>query len=299
MILKGEVRTIILPPLYNWNMSLIHAYQLTENGAKALSIQADSADGLTRQLPSGFYTTFRTLGTGTKVLYLRSHLDRLYQPAEAQGIRPAVSREELKRMLADLVKRNAPDESRVRLVISASDSPGTVYVILEPFHPLAETIYKNGVHVICRPLERATPRLKSTTFIERSQPARQLVHGDTFEVLLMRNGRILEGMTSNFFYVKDGILGTARKDILLGVTRRTVLRVARGSGLEIRYRALKREQVLALDEAFITSSSRGIVPVVQIDDVSVGEGVPGPVAKNLLERYNAYVGQHAELIQGR
>ncbi|MBN2501155.1 MAG: aminotransferase class IV family protein [Anaerolineales bacterium] len=277
-------------------MSFILAYELTANGERALDIQADSPDGLTRQLPSGFYTTFRTLAAGTKVLNLRSHLDRLYTPAAAQGIRPAVAREELRRALARLVRQNAPGESRIRLILSASDSPGAMYAILEPFQPLAAVIYQNGIRVICLHLERATPRLKSTTFIERSQPARQLVQGDTIEVLLMRSGRILEGMTSNFFYVKDGKLGTARKNILLGVTRRTVLRVARGSGLDIVYRSLKREQVPALDEAFITSSSRGIVPVVQIDDMTVGEGRPGSVTKKLSNAYNEYVIRHAEMI---
>jgi branched-chain amino acid aminotransferase len=277
-------------------MAFILAYELTEEGAQALEMPADSADGLTRQLPAGFYTTFRTLAAGTKVLNLRSHLDRLYKPAEAQGIRPAVSREELRRTLAELVKQNAPGETRVRLVISASDSPGAVYAILEPFQPLAADIYQNGVHVICLPLERKTPRLKSTTFIERSQPARQLVHGDTFEVLLVRGGRILEGMTSNFFYIKDGKLGTAREGILLGVTRRTVLRVARGSGISIVYRPLKREQVPDLEEAFITSSSRGIVPIIQIDDMTVGEGRPGPITKRLSGLYTEYVIRHAEMI---
>jgi branched-subunit amino acid aminotransferase/4-amino-4-deoxychorismate lyase len=75
-----------------------------------------------------------------------------------------------------------------------------------------------------------------------------------------------------------------------------VLRVARGSGLDILYHALKREQVPALDEAFITSSSRGIVPVVQIDDVTVGEGRPGSVTKQLSDLYIEYVMRHAELI---
>jgi branched-chain amino acid aminotransferase len=295
-VLLGEYHAIIWLPLYNWNMSFILAYELAANGEKALDIEAASSDELTRHLPTGFYTTFRTLAGGTKVLGLRAHLDRLYGPAAAQGIQPAVPREELKRTLARLVKHNTPGESRVRLILSTSDSPGAVYAILEPFHPLAASIYQNGVRVVSLPLERATPRLKSTSFIERSQPARQLVQGETFEVLLMRNKRILEGMTSNFFYVKDGKLGTARKGILLGVTRRTVLRVARGSGLDILYRALKREQVLALDEAFITSSSRGIVPIVQIDDVTVGEGRPGAMTKQLSALYNEYVMRHAELI---
>ena len=295
-MLLGEVHAIILPPLYNWNMSFILAYELAANGERALDIQADSLDGLTRQLPSGFYTTFRTLAGGTKVLGLQAHLDRLYGPAAAQEIQPAISRDELKRALTRLVQRNALGEYRVRLVLSASDTPGAVYAILEPFQPLAADIYQNGIHVISLPLKRTTPRLKSTTFIERSQPARQLVHGDTFEVLLVRNGRILEGMTSNFFYVKDGRLGTARKDILLGVTRRTVLRVGRGIGLEIVYRPLHWEQVPVLDEAFLTSSSRGIVPIIQIDNTSVGEGRPGQMTMHLMDAYDRYVMRVAEKI---
>lgn len=275
-------------------MSFILAYELAPSGEKALEIQAGSPDGLTRQLPQGFYTTFRTLAGGTKVLGLNSHLDRLYKPALVQGMQPALTRDELKRVLVRLVGQNAPGESRIRLVLSASDSPGAIYAILEPFRPLPGEVYQNGVHVISLPLERTTPRLKSTTFIERSQSARQLVHGDTFEVLLMRHGRILEGMTSNFFYVKNGRLGTARKNILLGVTRRTVLRVGRGIGLEIEYRPLQREQVPLLNEAFLTSSSRGIVPIVQIDDVTVGEGRPGEVTNRLRNRYEAYIESHAE-----
>jgi branched-chain amino acid aminotransferase len=89
-------------------------------------------------------------------------------------------------------------------------------------------------------------------------------------------------------------LETARKGILLGVTRRTVLRVARGSGLDIVYSPLKREQVPALDEAFITSSSRGIVPVVQIDDMTVGEGCPGEITDSLRLLYETYIESRAE-----
>jgi branched-chain amino acid aminotransferase len=278
-------------------MSFILAYELTENGAKALDIRADSADGLTRQLPSGFYTTFRTLAAGTKVLYLHHHLDRLYQPAEAQGIWPAVTREALKRMLAELIDQNASDEMRVRLVISATDSPGAVYAILEPFQPLGATIYQNGVHAICLPLERATPRLKSTNFIESSQSARQLVHGDTFEVLLMRNGRILEGMTSNFFYVQGNTLGTAGRGVLRGVTRAEVLRLAREElSISVRYRALRVGELAYIQEAFISSSSRGIVPVVQVDEVPIGSSHPGVLTVRLMQAYKRGVLRQAETI---
>jgi branched-chain amino acid aminotransferase len=146
-------------------------------------------------------------------------------------------------------------------------------------------------------VQRESPRLKSTSFIAASESIRaQIAASEIFEALLVRNKFILEGMTSNFFYIRDGILGTAQKHILLGVTRQTVLRVARGSGVGIVYRSLKREQVPAVSEAFLTSSSRGIVPIVQIDDVSVGEGRPGSMTKRLSNLYQEYVIRHAEII---
>lgn len=277
-------------------MPPIFAYQITSSGWQSIATRARSADELTRQLPSGFYTTFRTLAGGAKVLDLATHLKRLYRPAQEQNIRPIISAWELRRIIGQLAGERSPNESRIRLILSASDSPGTVFILIEPFQPPDPSIYREGVHVICRPLERATPRLKSTRFIEDSQSARQLVQADVFEVLMMRRNRILEGMTSNFFYVENGNLGTARRDVLLGVTRRTVLRVARGSGLSIIYRPMKREQTPALNEAFLTSSSRGIVPIVRIDEVVVGEGLPGPITEELMGGYQNYIMRHAENI---
>ena len=275
-------------------MPELRAYQIFPEGPRSLRTKAQTADEWTRQAPQGFYTTFRTLAGGTKVLGLKSHLARLYVPAEAQAIQPDVKEDELRDALSRLTAQNAPGESRVRLVLSATDSPGAVFALIEPFQPPADTVYRNGVNVVTMPLERVTPRLKSTEFIGRSKTAREMVHGDVYEVLLVRSGRILEGMTSNFFYVKDGMVGTAHRDILLGVTRRTVLRVVRRRGIGVTYRPLKQEQVPVVSEAFITSSSRGIVPVVKIDDMSVGEGQPGPITQQLMEAYQAYVLRAAE-----
>jgi branched-subunit amino acid aminotransferase/4-amino-4-deoxychorismate lyase len=92
------------------------------------------------------------------------------------------------------------------------------------------------------------------------------------------------------------VLCTAQRDILLGVTRRNVIRVARGRGLEMRYSPLKLDQLPAVNEAFITSSTRGIVPVIQIDNVTVGQGSPGRITKMLISAYNEYVLKAAEKI---
>jgi len=250
-------------------------------------------DAITRQLPSGYYSTFRTFGAGRRVLGLRAHLQRLYDPPAMQNIKVSVDAAMLRKFLSDAL-RNYRSEARVRLIMSRE---GQVYVVIETLKSLPPEIYSHGVKVVTSDVQRENPRLKSTNFISASERERvQISRRNIFEALLIRNGSILEGITSNFFYVMYDKLATARQNVLLGVTRRTVLRVARGSGLEIIYRSLKRKQVPALSEAFLTSSSRGIVPIVQIDDVLVGEGAPGSVTKKLMDGYRSYVMQHAELI---
>ena len=250
----------------------IKVWKLMTDGTVEIDLpELTSLDAITRQLPQGLYTTFRTYDQGKRVLGLRAHLQRLYQPATAQNIVPSAPPGTLRQNLAELL-RSYPDEARVRLMMAAE---GQVFIAIEPLKPLPLEIYSRGVKAISTGVERQNPRLKSTSFISASQNVRKEIAGsNAFEALLVRNGSILEGMTSNIFYIIDGKLGTARKDVLLGVTRRTVLRVARGSGLEIVYKPLKLEQVPGLAEAFLTSSSRGIVPIVQVDEVTVGEGRP-------------------------
>lgn len=250
-------------------------------------------DAITKQLPSGYYSTFRTFDAGKCVLGLRAHLQRLYKPASMQKINVSVDADGLRGYLSDAL-RNYCSEARVRVIMSRG---GQVYIIIEALKPLPPEIFLDGVKAVTTDVQRENPRLKSTNFISTSERERvQISRSNIFEALIVRNGSILEGMTSNFFYVMDDKLGTARQNVLLGITRRTVLRVARGSGLEIIYRSLKRKRIPTISEAFLTSSSRGIVPIVQIDDMQLGEGTPGPVTKYLMNGYQTYVEQHAELI---
>jgi branched-chain amino acid aminotransferase len=174
---------------------------------------------------------------------------------------------------------------------------GQVYLASEPLRSLPRAIYEEGVRVETTDLHRDHPRLKSTSFITASDSERKhIAQAGIFEALLVKHGKILEGMTSNFFYVKDSVLYTSQQDILLGITRKTVIEVARGRGVEVKYEPLKRDQFATVDEAFITSSSRGIVPVIQIDGVALGQGRPGPVTKELSAAYDKYVIEKAERI---
>lgn len=297
----------------------IKCYQLTSRGIIPLDISASTLDEMTRALPQGFYTTFTTLAGGTRVLGLRSHLQRLYVPANELGLRPGVDEGTLRQRITESVKENLPKESRVRLILTKEK--GEVYVGVEPFAPLPESVYRKGVRVVTTEMARHDPRIKDTGFISESSTQRGLLGGEIFEVLLTRNGKILEGMTSNFYIIKHVIasrqakrfsvgggllprfagrndirLITARQGILPGVTRSVVLKLARGEGMSIEYRAPRVAPREDFDEAFLTSSSRGVVPVVMMDDKTVGQGKVGEVTRRLSEAYEAYLKKHAERI---
>ncbi len=187
---------------------------------------------------------------------------------------------------------------RIRVMLTKQ---GALLISMEPLKLLAKEIYENGVRVETTFLHRKDPRIKSTSFISVSTDERKhIAQQGVFEALLVKNGRILEGMTSNFFYVGQfdnlSCLGTARNDILLGVTRTMVIRAARGRGVEVIYRPLKLDHLSEAKEAFITSSSRGLVPVIQIDDVKVGRGRVGSTTILLMKAYEEYVLKHAEKI---
>jgi branched-chain amino acid aminotransferase len=267
----------------------IRTWKFDSTGLHPYDMDGPDFDALTLKLPSGLYTTFRTYGGRMRVLGLRAHLRRLYAPAASLGVRPAVDAGGLRRELADLLAGFEEEEARVRLVLDTTSGPGTLFVMLQPLKLLPPEIYRNGVRTVTSPRSRTDPVLKQTSFIASSQPERHQVGGGIFEILLTHNGRILEGMTSNFFYVRDGVLCTAGRGVLQGVTRQVVTGLARRHGIRVAYRSLKLADLPSIREACITSSSRGLVPVVEIDGHTVGSGVPGSVMRALLAAYDAEV----------
>jgi branched-chain amino acid aminotransferase len=271
---------------------MIQTWRIAPQENIKFELDASSLDEITRGLPDGYYSTFRTFDGRTRVFGLTAHLRRLYERVSS----PEVSASFLRRRLRSLLEPYRPDEARVRAIMTKQ---GQAYIAIEPLKPLPREVYEKGVRVETTELHREHPRLKSTTFIGRSDAERKhIAREGVFEALLVKNKEILEGMTSNFFYIGQidnlSYIGTASEDILLGVTRKTVLEIARGRELEVKYQTLKLDQISAVDEVFITSSSRGIVPVIKIDDVTIGQGRPGPITKQLIDAYEAYVIEKAE-----
>ncbi len=261
---------------------------------QSMPVEHDSSlDMLSRTLPAGAYTTLRTFNR-IQALRLQDHLERLLETAELAGapvqIDLAVVREALRQVVQHT---NAPGDLRLRLQLDLHHNLGEVYIMAEPLRTPSLAAYAAGVKIVTAAMQRQTPKAKLTRFIERSSPLRRTLAEDINEALMIDSqGRILEGLTSNFFGVLDGMVWTAEDGVLPGITRSLTLECAARSGVTVRLEALRRADIPALSEAFITSSSRAVLPVRQIDAHPLT--APGPLTEKLAAAYQETIHNQAQ-----
>ena len=280
----------------------IQTWEVHPGGARLLELDplAPTLDDVSRRLPAGVYTTFRTYNRRARVLGLTAHLDRLDRSAAHSGLSVPVDRNGLLARLALLLDSVAPAEARVRITVDTTREPGKVYISLQPLHPLPLEVYERGVQVSACNLHRDSPEVKSTRFIDVTRSLRAAMPPGVFELLMYdARGCILEGLTSNFFGILAGAVHTAGEGVLSGVTRGVALRLADQEAIPVVLQPVCLDDLGHLDEAFLTSSSRGIVPVVRIGERVVGDGGPGPLTRRLMQAYLRYLDQNAEPIPGR
>lgn len=273
-----------------------YTFRVHRNGVEPLDWVAEDLDQASQRLPQGTYTTLRTFGQ-RNVLRLDAHLDRLERSAALLGHPIRLDRPRLRRALAEVLKRCRFPEARLRITVALEDgsprSRSECYISVERFQPPDEALYQRGVRVITMLISRADPRAKSTRFIAPSRTLKASLPQSIYEVLMTTgDGRILEGFSSNFFAVLEGRLITAGEGVLEGITRGMVLELA-PEVLPVELRAPRLQEIPAFEEAFITSSSRGIVPVVVINEQVIGNGRPGPVTAELRRRYEEQVRREA------
>jgi branched-chain amino acid aminotransferase len=240
-------------------------------------------------LPTGAYTTLRTYG-GRRVLRLGQHLRRLEESVALQGRPASIVVESARRGLSLALDEVANPESRLRLTFA----PPRLFVSVEAFVPLPARLYEEGV--ACRTLgvRREQPHAKDTRFIQTASSAYdQLPPGVEEGLILGDDDTILEGLSSNFFALVAGTLRTEEERALPGVTRSLVLDVARLL-LPVELRAVRRDDLPDVEEAFLTSVSREVLPVVTIDDRDVGGGRVGTTTRELQRGFARLVAEEAE-----
>jgi branched-chain amino acid aminotransferase len=243
-------------------------------------------------LPAGGYTTLRTYG-GNRLVRLDRHVERL-----RTSVVPKVAPSELPdarvaRAIAAALRATGYAESRLRLTFA----PPRLFVSVEPFFPLPEALYREGVACATVHLRRDNPHAKSTAFLDTAQQAAGALPPDVHEGLMVdEDGAILEGLSSNFFAVCGDTLRTEDERALHGVTRSMVLELA-AEPLPRRGPAVRLSERAAIAECFITSVSREVLPVVTIDGQAIGGGAPGPVTVELIRRFREVVAREAKPVE--
>lgn len=268
------------------HVSDVLCFEIAKSGLRPVVTSATTLNELSQSLPQGVYTSFRTY-PGNRVLRLDAHLDRLVESAAIEGVTLTLDRHAVRQAIASALGRSSCALARMRLTVGFAPEI-IIFVSLTELHELPETVYAQGVRctVADRTLHRELPRSKATRFIAPGTAARAAA-SDAEEVLLVSDHQqILEGSSSNFFAVCDGVLRTAGDGVLAGVTRGIVLAVAEGL-LPIEYLPVALDDLPSLQEAFVTSVSRAVLPVVAIDGATLGTGLPGPYTREIMRRFQA------------
>ena len=175
-------------------------------------------------------------------------------------------------------------------------APPRLFVAIEPFTPLDPGLYEQGVACVTLDMRRENPRAKDTRFIATSRAAyARLPPGIEEGLLVAEDGTLLEGLSSNFFALVKGALRTEQARVLEGVTRSLALEAA-APIVAIERVGVRRDELPLVEEAFITSVSRELLPVVRIDERPVGSQRVGPVTRRLLQAFAALVAREREVL---
>jgi branched-chain amino acid aminotransferase len=255
-----------------------------------------SLNELSENLPQGVYTTFRTFNHN-KVLSMESHFSRLEESAQLAGRPIALKREAIRKTLRQTNGVIPFSDSRIRLTLDLFTTPGVINAAYEQLITPSDEEYLKGVNAISYGFSRKNPQAKLTSFLHEAAMIRNQAGEAVNEVLLHdEDGYFLEGLSSNFFSVKNDCLYTPDKGVLMGIIRSLVLRCAQNIGVPISHEQINTSDIKDVQEVFITSASRGILPIVAIDHICIGDGTPGKTTKLLIKHYNQLIKEELELI---
>ncbi|QFQ87528.1 D-amino-acid transaminase [Paracoccus kondratievae] len=236
-----------------------------------------------------------------KILEFAGHMARLTRSLAELGMGNPLSEEEWLEAHRQLVARNEVTEGMVYLQVTRGnpgdrdfayppeETPQTVVMFTQSKPGLADNPQaKTGVRVISLPDLRWSRRdIKTVQLLYPSMAKMEAKAKGVDDAWLVEDGFVTEGTSNNTYIVKDGKIITRQlsTDILHGITRSSLLRYAAEAQMQIEERPFTIAEAQAADEAFFTSASAFVMPVVEVDGVKLGAGKPGPVATRLRELY--------------
>lgn len=239
-----------------------------------------------------------------KVFRLQEHLDRLWNSAKAIWLEIPISKAQMAKAIGDTLAANGIQDGYIRVVVTRGVgtlgldpnrcSHPQVIIITDLISLYPEDYYRNGLEIITVSTARnhpaaLNPRIKSLNYLNNILAKIEGLQAGCIEALMLNHkGEVAECTGDNIFVVRTGKISTPPNDagILEGITRDAVIGLARQSGIEVAEVPLTKHDVYIADECFLTGTAAEVIPVVKVDSRKIGEGKPGPITRDLMERFH-------------
>tara|TARA_B100002003_G_C14152359_1_gene554292 strand:+ start:826 stop:1656 length:831 start_codon:yes stop_codon:yes gene_type:complete len=227
-----------------------------------------------------------------KSFFPEFHVDRLIESARIIKLEHPFKKDEILKWINMIINKNKLQNAMIRFLLLGAGSKGEEPQLF--LFPVGLTFYNSkdyskGVKAITFHGERPVPQSKSKDLLLNFMALREAVHEGARDALLVdSDGFIREGTRTNFFAVKNGKIYTSPlTDVLEGVTRKITIKLAKENGLEIIEKKIPLKKIKEYNEFFFTSTSMNVLPITQIDDYIVKEGV-GSITKKLMKLFKDY-----------
>jgi D-alanine transaminase/branched-chain amino acid aminotransferase len=231
--------------------------------------------------------------SGNVPLFMEDHLERFFHSAREMRLSVQESRQEISEIIFHLIKQNNQPNSGIRLLLTGGESPDG-YKIIEPglvivqqaITPPPDEMNIQGIHLLSYPFQRQMSHVKTTDYLMAIwlQPWLKEKGGD--DILYHHNGFVTECPRSNFFIVtQDERLVTPAKNMLKGITRKQLIKLASEMGIIVEERDILLEEIEHAREVFISSSTKRLVPVRQLDNIRFPEPKIDSVSGRLWESF--------------
>jgi branched-chain amino acid aminotransferase len=244
------------------------------------------------------YGVFDVLRTYNRLPFrLRDHVQRLQRSARAIGITLPWTTEEIEETIHLTHDRNTFTDSNIRIIVTGGSSINfmtpenrpSLIVMVTPTPVRDESHYRIGCSATTAAVVRERPSVKSLNYIGAVMAVEEARSAGAIEALYRtEDGSVTEGTRANLFVLRGRRLITPKDEILDGITRKVVLELAAGH-FEIAEEPIPYATLSSVDEAFITSTTKEVLPIVRIDDMTLGAGQPGPHTQTLANLFRNYV----------
>lgn len=227
----------------------------------------------------------------------KNHYEKIKQSAKIIGIEIPFVFEEFEEAIKKLLQKNKNRSSLVRTVITGGISLDAItfsgkptwYILTEKYRFLPKEIYQKGVKIIFLEYQRENYQSKITNYIFSIKNQSLKKKKKAFEIIYLKEGKILEGSASNVFMVKSGKIFTSGQGIFSGCARSLVIRLAKKRKIEVKEEEIYQKNFYSADEIFLTGSGKGIVPVTQAENLKIKNGQVGEITKILMDDYKKYI----------